>query len=135
MLVGNFSLVQCNLLRHASLFLLLSDLLRLVLFLYMLDSNCDHGLESIDSVITSVMEVPADDSQLSQNAAKISGVGLPLEISPHERRVGRLQQVRQIMNIIADSFQEVDVSTDVMANENEIALWLLVMARSSLFGL
>src|ERR1700691_4380388 len=100
MLVGNFSLVQYNLLRHASLFLLLSDLLRLVLFLYMLDSNCDHGLESIDSVITSVMEVPADDSQLSQNAAKISGVGLPLEISPHERRVGRLQQVRQIMNII-----------------------------------
>jgi hypothetical protein len=127
--------VQCNLLRHASLFLLLSDLLRLVFFLYVLDSNCDHGLEGIDSVITSVMEVPADDSQLSQNAAKISGVGLPLEISPHERRVGRLQQVRQIMNIIADSFQEVDVSTDVMANENDIALWLLVMARSSLFGL
>lgn len=127
--------MQCNLLRHASLFLLLSDLLRLVFFLYVLDSNCDHGLEGIDSVITSVMEVPADDSQLSQNAAKISGVGLPLEISPHERRVGRLQQVRQIMNIIADSFQEVDVSTDVMANENDIALWLLVMARSSLFGL
>ena len=114
---------------------MLSDLLRLVFFLYVLDSNCDHGLEGIDSVITSVMEVPADDSQLSQNAAKISGVGLPLEISPHERRVGRLQQVRQIMNIIADSFQEVDVSTDVMANENDIALWLLVMARSSLFGL
>jgi hypothetical protein len=39
------------------------------------------------------------------------------------------------MNIIADSFQEVDISTDVMANENDIALWLLVMARSSLFGL
>jgi hypothetical protein len=74
----------------------------LVLLFYMLDSNRNHSLESIDSIISSIMEVPADDSQLSQNAAKISWVTLPLEVSPHECRVSRLEQVGQVMNIIAD---------------------------------
>jgi hypothetical protein len=80
-------------LRDTSLLLLLSNLLCLILFLYVLNSNSNHGLQSIGGIITSIVEMPADDAQFGQNATKLFYVSFSLEISPHECRISRLQQV------------------------------------------
>ena len=49
---------------------------RLLLVLYLFDSNCDYGLESIDGIIASVIEIPADDTPFRENHAKL-GLEIP----------------------------------------------------------
>jgi hypothetical protein len=132
-LAGKFCFEQFDLLEDASFLLLLPYVFRLLLVLYLLDSNCDHGLESVDGIIASVMKIPADDSQFKENHAKLSGVRFTLEISPHECRISRLQQGGQVGNIVANSLHESNVRADIMTNENDVAFRVLVMTKGCLF--
>ena len=49
--------------------------------------NTEQSLESIDSIIAAIMQVPGNNAQFGENGRQIPGIIFFFEITPHQTRI------------------------------------------------